>query len=170
MKKIVFLILFLFLSLITNAQVPIEFNIQAKGSDSNGVLGAELQIHRFSITESWRPVIRNTNSFITTFTIYFKEDMFFQSYPYVSAGYSTKGYPYFDRYPYIGDPKFCPAIVLIGGFKTVIYEISDRFNTRAGLGVTLSEKGECFSFEVGISYALIKNKPYERSQTYYLSW
>lgn len=159
-KNILFLVLFL-ISTLTYSQIPVELSIKATGSNVMGIIGGELQIYNFSISETWRPLIKNVNSYITTGTYYFKENDYFKSQPYASLGFATKGYPYADHFYMIGydlepvEIKFAPAIVVMGGLKTII---ANRFTGKGGIGITLSEHGQCFSFEVGFSYTLFTNK------------
>lgn len=159
--KILLILFILLFSLYLNAQIPIEVSVFGGGSDINGILGTELQVFNFSLSESWRPMSKDINSYVTTVTTHFKKN-YFESCPYFSVGYATKGYPYLDKYNILNyekkDIKYSPAIFLMAGYKTIIYPISDRLSGKAGLGLTLSEHGEVFSFELLINYVLFRNK------------
>lgn len=158
-KKLSFLLLF-FISVTINAQIPVEFSIQARGSDIVGVIGAELQVDNFSINYSCRPLVRDVNSYVTTLSMYFKYNQFFESQPYASIGYATKGYPYSDNLTHYYEPmnlKFSPAIFILGGFRTKLNDVTPGLSAKTGIGMTLSEQGECFSFEVGLNYVLFKS-------------
>lgn len=165
MKKLLTFLTILFLTLCTYSQIPIEFGIHARGSDINGILGAELQIGSISISESWRPMTKGVNSAITALSVYFINREVFNSIPYVTFGYSTKGYPYtpcLETYLYgyydLAEIGFYPAVFTMFGVKTIIPEISERFSGKAGIGLTISEYGHYFSFELSINYVLFKNK------------
>lgn len=145
------------------SQVPIEFGINGKGSDINGLLGAELQVSNFSLSESWRPMGGNVHSAVTTVSMYFEENHYLKSQPYISLGYSTNGFAHpgtYDIYGYydINDVHFYPAVFFLIGFKTIIYDISDRLSGKAGLGMTFGPYGHLLSFELSINYVLFKNK------------
>ena len=161
MKKILISIIFIIVSIIGYSQIPIEFGIHARGSDINGILGAEFQILNFSISESWRPMTKGVNSSVTTLSIYFKK-RYYDSSPYIRFGYSTKGYPKskfdFNTYSYdLTCVDFYPAGFMMIGFKTIVSEISDRLSGQGGIGFTFSEYGHFFSFELSINYILFKN-------------
>jgi hypothetical protein len=162
MKKLLLLLLLLLPIELINAQHLIELNVQLRGSNMNGLLGTEFRYSNFSISESWRPQIKNVNSFITTFTYTFKEipsDPASYS-PYLSIGYSTKGSAYTDKFiPYeyvkINDIKFCPAVFLMGGFRNTILK---HFNSKSGIGFAFSKERNFFVFEVSVGYTLFSNK------------
>jgi len=165
MKKLLILLSFLFLSLIGNSQVPIEFNIHARGSDINGILGAEFKVGAFSIAEAWRPMmIKGVHSSVTSLTFYYPMPEYFKSSPYLTIGYSHKGFPYVeDRYLYLygyydnDDITFYPAIFILGGAKMRLKDIANnRIMTKAGMGIAIGEYGCTFSFEGSIHYALFK--------------
>jgi hypothetical protein len=166
MKKLLFLCCLLLTTTILRSQIPVEFSVLARGSDAIGIVGAELQIGRISLNETWRPVMKNVNSFITTGTIYFNESKFLESYPYISVAYSTKGYSYSDSYRVfnyyeLDNIKSISSTSFLIGIKTVIHEISDRFSTRASVGFTTSRQGQRFTYEVGLNYVLFTNKKHE---------
>jgi len=162
-KLTIWVVLLLFLSIgLYSQQIPMTLSVHATGTDISGILGAELQLNRMSISEGWQPMINGVNSLVTTFTFYGKSWQ--QSCWYFSSGYSTKGYPYYDgTYTYNlyydkNDIKFSPATYFMIGYKSVIYEISNRLNAKGGLGITLSEYGTSFSFQLSVSFIILKSK------------
>jgi hypothetical protein len=172
--KNILLFLFLVCSLALSAQpIRTELSIQARGSDINGLLGVELQLGNFGISESWRPMTNGINSFITTISLYASE-FNFDPQPYVTIGYATKGYAYISTpdsipldNPYVGydlnNATFIPCMFLLVGVKSTIYNVLDnRLSGKAGAGITISDNGQQFSFELSMNYILFKNRKYER--------
>lgn len=163
MKHIVLFIFLIFYSLNLNAQIPIELSIQGRGSDINGLLGAELQIGNYGLYQGWRPMGNNVHSYVGTFSKYFNKNEFFQAYPYISLGYSSNGKAYSEtfalKYYDKNNIHYKPAIFMLFGMKS---DITKSLYGKAGLGLTLSNYGQpVFSFELSINYALFKNKKHE---------
>ena len=142
-------------TLLSAQNAPSAFSAFVNGSDITNLLGVEYQRSVYSLSFTWKPVSDNADSYAASFTVY--QQQWYRDSPYFSVSYISSGYPHSRYLPAFGDYDWRPSVSLIAGYKTVMYEATNRMSCKVGLGWNFSDCGSCFAFEVGVSFVLFNN-------------
>jgi len=160
MKKVLlFLVMFVSLSMITNAQTPMALRVQGGYSWINGVVGGELQIGKFGVSGGWMPCkmplsgdkISSIGGALTYYTLPADEEGY--SY-YASVGVASQGYRYelTSSWGY-GEEATLPMTIIMVGYK---YD-SGGVNFKLSGGYGWCEEAGAWTFEATLGFTLFGN-------------
>lgn len=149
------MIFFIMSSTINAQETPFAFNVQGGYSWLNGVLGAEAQFGKLSVSGGWMPCRMPlseewTNSYSGALTFYtLAADDPGLSY-YLSGGFASAGYRYEDSW---GGESTSPITIVMIGTK---YD-SGGVNCKCGVGYGWCEYAGSFAFEITLGFTIFGN-------------
>ena len=169
MKKLKILFLSIMFCAALNAQAPLSFNVNA-GDAAIGLLGAELEVSRFSLGAGWRQVgivYPNTryDSYNIGFTVYSNElggikptEPGVRNYLYISSTYSSIALLVKNQ-DNPGTFKAVPGLSLLAGIRMFFLpDFSQRLSAKCGIGLNMNEAETQFTFELVFVFSIFNNK------------
>jgi len=156
-------ILLLLLPLMAYSQekhTPFEVSAVINGSDLLGPLGVEVRYGNIHLSQSVRPQVSSTMSYVTNVTYGFYGTSIRGLVPVISVNYASHGGVYITELsPYgydIANIDFSPTYGFMVGVQGLSEGREDRLYARAYVGMSFSEQRSFVSYGMTLGYKIIR--------------